>query len=94
MRARALIFFFVFISMTLIHLVLNSYIISSGYKTNDLTKQLNELRSRNRDLAAYVSGEFSLDRIEKKARQSLGMVYPEKVDFIIVSGEAESETRH
>ena len=94
MRAKALIFLFVFISMTMIHLVLNSYIISSGYKTNDLAKKLNELRSKNRDLSAYVSGEFSLDKIEKKARQSLNMVYPEKVEFIIVSREADSRLKH
>ena len=77
--------------MTLIHLMLNSYIISSGYKTNDLAKKLNEIRSKDRDLSAYVSDEFSLDKIEKKARQSLNMVYPEKVEFIIVSGESSSK---
>ena len=94
MRAKALIFLFVFISMTMIHLVLNSFIISSGYKTNDLAKRLNELRSKNRDLSAYVSGELSLDKIEKKARQSLDMVYPEKVEFIVVSGEAGFSLKH
>ena len=71
--------------------MLNSYIISSGYKTNDLAKKLNEIRSKDRDLSAYVSDEFSLDKIEKKARQSLNMVYPEKVEFIIVSGESSSK---
>ena len=93
MRAKALIFLFVFISMNIIHLILNSFIISSGYKTNDLEKKLNEFKSRNRDLSAYISGEFSLDKMEKKARQSLNMVYPEKIEFIIVSREAGSVSK-
>ena len=93
MRVKALIFLFVFLSMNMIHLLLNSNIISSGYDTNSLGKKLNELKSRNRDLSAHISGEFSLGKIEKKARQSLNMVYPEKIEFIIVSREAGSVSK-
>ena len=91
MRVKALIFLFVFIFMTMIHLWLNSYIISEGYKSNELAKELNELRGRNRELLARIASASHLGKIESKARSELNMVYPEKVTFILISGEARKK---
>jgi len=91
MRAKALIFLFVFISMTMIHLWLNSYIISAGYKSNELAKELSEIRGKNRQLMAEIASASHLGKIEARAHSQLNMVYPEKVNFIIVSAEAQKK---
>ena len=84
--AVATIAFFVVLAGT--HLFIYAQNISLKYALTDLKVRFNELNSRNRGFASQSAREENLTFIEKTARDKLGMVYPEKINYIIVSREA------
>ncbi|MFA4844664.1 MAG: hypothetical protein WC632_06950 [Candidatus Margulisiibacteriota bacterium] len=77
----------VFLLLAGVHLFIYAQNINLTYRINDQKIKLNETISRRRQLDSQAARGEDLPLIEKKA-QALGLVYPEKVHYIIVSREA------
>lgn len=84
-----IIFSLVFLSMVILHLVLRTINMNLSYKTEKLKIEFNELYSQNKKLSAKVAQKSSLERLEQLAKYKLGMERPEKVYYIVGSGEAK-----
>ena len=65
MFKKIFVFIFLIISIALVHLSVFVQSASIGYKSNKVRNELNELRSKNRTLAAYVAKEESLYNIDR-----------------------------
>ena len=78
----------VFLLLAGSHLFISAQNISLKYEGTDLKVKLNELVSRNWQLGGQVARQENLGAIEKSARGSLGMIYPEQVIYIRASKEA------
>jgi cell division protein FtsL len=79
--------FFIFI-IIIVSLLVIGYICSNitlmklGYQSIDLEKKRDELLVQKYQLECSVEQLSSLTRIEKIARQELGMCRPEKIEFV------------
>lgn len=76
-----------FLLLSGIHLFIYAQNINLTYQTNDQKIKLGEEISRRRRLDGRAARGEDLPLIEQKAK-ALGLVYPEKVHYIIVSREA------
>jgi cell division protein FtsL len=85
---RAVFTLIVFVILAGIHLYIYTQNIGLKYKITDLKIKLSELRSRNRKLISQVAKKENLPYIEKIAKEKLDMIYPEKINYILVSREA------
>ncbi|MGM0436881.1 MAG: FtsB family cell division protein [Bacillota bacterium] len=56
-----------------------------SYKTEELENKLNTLEDRNKNLEIEVSKKISLSSIEKIAKNELGMVEAEKVEYMAIN---------
>jgi len=74
----------VFVLLCTVHLSIYTNSIKTGYEIDGLRSKLEKIRSDNRYLSYIVAKEEALPRIEQIARQKLKMVYPEKINYIIV----------
>jgi cell division protein FtsL len=74
----------VFVLLCAVHLSIYTGSIKTGYEIDDLRSKLDKIRSDNRYLSYIVAKEEALPRIEQIARQKLKMVYPEKINYLIV----------
>jgi len=72
--------------LTLLHLYIFTKSVALKYDVANLKLKLKGLKSINRMLAARLSAQEALPGIENKA-ESLGMSYPEKVNYIIITEE-------
>jgi cell division protein FtsL len=54
----------------------------------DIKVKLNELKSQNRLLSSQVAAGENLGLVEKLATSRLKMVYPAKINYLVVSREA------
>jgi cell division protein FtsL len=90
MSKKAVAAVFLFVALGMIHLMLSSRIVRTGYETGSLQKKLEGLRNQNRNLAAQVSKQECLGRIENIAKNKMKMALPDRINYIIVSSESPS----
>ena len=74
----------VFVLLCAVHLSIYTISIKTGYEIDKLRSNLEKIRSDNRYLSYVVAKEEALPRIEQIAKGKLNMVYPEKVNYLIV----------
>jgi cell division protein FtsL len=77
----------VFVLLSAAHLAIYTSSIKTGYEIDELRSKLEKVRIQNRYLNYLVAKEEALPRIEQIAKQKLKMVYPEKIEYIIISTE-------
>jgi len=75
----------VFVLLCAVHLFISTSSNKTGYEIGELRSNLEKIRSDNRYLSYIVAKEEALPRIEQIAKGKLNMVYPEKINYIIVS---------
>lgn len=80
---------FVSICIWTLHIFITTEIANTGYRISPIKKEVEKARNENRELAAKVAQKESLGKIEKKASGDLSMKYPEKIKYLVVSGEAD-----
>ena len=68
-----------------VHLSIYTISIKTGYEIDKLRSNLEKIRSDNRYLSYVVAKEEALPRIEQIATKKLKMVYPEKIEYIVIS---------
>lgn len=78
---RAFFALFLFVSLAIIHLIINARIISDGYEIVELKSKLNKIRTENRSLSLIAAQKEDLAKIDNYAKKN-GMFFPEKVQFI------------
>lgn len=74
--------------LAIIHLYIYTKNITLKFEVNDLKVKLSNIRSINRQLGSLVAQKESLDRVEKIAKQKLGMTYPEEIIYLETTLEA------
>lgn len=85
---RALSILGLFLGLSAIHLFIYAQNVSLKYHLTDKKILFSELSSQNRQLGSMVSREENLSQVEKIAKEKLGMIYPEKINYIFSSKEA------
>lgn len=94
---RAVFILIIFVILAGIHLFIYTQNIDLKYKTTDLKIKLSEIKSKNRELISQVAKKENLAFIEKMAKEKLGMIYPEKINYILIprqsSGKFSKEAR-
>ena len=61
-----------------------------SYKTEELHENLNSLENRNKNLEIKITKKISLSKIEKIAKNKLGMVKAEKIDYIAINNKEKN----
>jgi cell division protein FtsL len=84
---RAFAILIIFVTLSVIHLTIYTNSIKISYDIDDLKQKLVELRDSNRYLNYLVAKEESLTRIDQIAKGKLNMVYPEKINYIVISSK-------
>ena len=87
----ALTVLIVFLLLAGTHLFIYAQNISLKYKLTDIKIKIAEVNSANRILGSQVARAENLPEIEKIARDKLGMIYPENMNYII-AGKAIART--
>lgn len=85
---KAVFILTVFLVLAGIHLFIYTQNIGLKYRVTDLKVRLSELNSGNRQLESQVIEEENLAYVEKVAKEKLGMIYPEKIIYILGTEEA------
>ena len=85
---RAVFLLVVFFMLAGAHLLIIAQNINLKYQLTDIKVRMGEITSQNRLLGSSVSREENLAIVESKARSSLGMLFPEKVFYIVDTKEA------
>jgi len=85
---RAVFILLIFVLLAGIHLFIYTQNIDLKYRITDLKIRLQEIRSENRRLASQVAKKENLPYIEKIAKEKLNMIYPEKINYVLISREA------
>lgn len=91
MTKKILPILFLLMGIGIVHIFINTQIAYVGYNINSAKKEFSSLRDKNRDLAAKVAKKESLWRIDSVAKNKLNMHAPEKINYIIVSEEANAK---
>ncbi len=60
-----------------------------GYKTKDLEEEIKRLRGDIEQLETHKASLLSLDRVERIAKQELGMVFPSEKQIIFEKDEKD-----
>jgi cell division protein FtsB len=85
---RAVLILAIFVGLAGLHLYITTQNIGLKYEVDELNQKLSELRSQNRSLGSLVAKKENLPLIERTARGKLQMVYPEKMNYVLVTKEA------
>ena len=85
---RAVFILIIFVVLAGIHLFIYTQNIDLKYKITDLKIRLSGIRSKNRGLISQVAKKENLSYIEKVAIEKLDMIYPEKINYVLISREA------
>ncbi|MFH1542612.1 MAG: septum formation initiator family protein [bacterium] len=88
---KAVFILIVIVILSVIHLYINTQNITIKYQVAKLKTEHNQLISQNRQLASQAASKENLGYIEKTAKEKLGMIYPNKMTYIVVT-EAPAET--
>lgn len=76
----------VFLSaLMIIYIWQSTVIVEKKYRIENLLKQKNELEKRISQLEITYNELSAVNRIEKIAKEKLKMVYPEKINFLLLS---------
>jgi len=89
---KAVFILIVFLVLSGIHLYIYVQNVALKYQITDLKIKLSELASRERDLKVKIAEKENLAVIEKIAQEKLGMIYPEKIIYLLVTSEGTSES--
>ena len=92
---KAVLILVVFLALSGIHLFIFARNIGLKYQINDLKIKLGELNSRTKALGGQAARQEDLAYVEKTAKGKLGMIYPENINYIVMSasGRAASKLR-
>lgn len=82
---RAFAILIVFVALSAVHLTIMTGSLKISYEIDTLKRTFELLRSDKRYLNYLVAREEALPRIEQAAKGKLNMVYPEQMNYIIVS---------
>jgi cell division protein FtsL len=74
--------------LALVHLYIFTRSIGLKYNIARLRIEFSRHYQENRKLNNWVARAESLDKVERVATGSLNMFYPEKINYIIITGEA------
>lgn len=85
---RAVLILVIFVGLAGLHLYITTQNIGLKYEVTDLNSKLSKLRSQNRLLGSQVAEKENLPLIEKIAKEKLKMIYPKKMNYILVTKEA------
>ena len=80
------------IILALVHLYVYTKNVGINYEIEAMKETFNKLYSENHYMASEISALSRLDRIEKLAKENLKMVYPEKVNYLIVTQEVSAKS--
>jgi cell division protein FtsL len=87
---RAFTILLIFLVLCAIHLAIYTSSIKIGYDIDALKRKFEATRNENRYLNYLVAKEEALPRIEQVAKGKLNMVYPDKINYIVItSGEGK-----
>ncbi|MBI5699807.1 hypothetical protein HZC35_05885 [Candidatus Saganbacteria bacterium] len=78
----------VVVLLAFIHLFFFAQSVSLKYELTDLKMKFMEIYQKNRYTQSVLAGRESLELLDGSA-QKLGMVYPEDINYIVLSREAE-----
>lgn len=76
------------LAFMLLHLFIFTQSIALKYEVTNLKLKYKEIKSKNRNLSYELSKKEALPKIEQLAAK-LGMSYPERVNYIVLSTEAK-----
>jgi cell division protein FtsB len=90
MNFRKYVFVIIFfLVLAGIHLFIYTHNIALKYRITELKIKLSELNSGNRALGSLAAKEENLAHVEKAAREKLGMIYPERIIYILETREGD-----
>ncbi len=81
----AVITLLIFVALSAIHLFIYTQNIDLKFQVRELKIRLAQIRSKNRQDGYIVAKKENLKGIEQIAMRKLGMVYPDKINYIVVS---------
>lgn len=87
---QAIFILIILLFLAIIHLFIYTQNITLKFKITDLKIKFSQIRSKNRSLASEVARKENLKEIEKIAKERLGMIYPEKIIYLLPSKEGET----
>jgi cell division protein FtsB len=91
---RAVLILIIFVALAGIHLYIYTQNIDIKYRVTDLKTKLTRIRTRNRQLGITVAKKENLSYIENVAKNKLGMIYPEKINYVLSNpGQVSKEAR-
>ncbi|OGC21745.1 hypothetical protein A3J90_00480 [candidate division WOR-1 bacterium RIFOXYC2_FULL_37_10] len=86
-KSKYIILLIVILFLVLLHLYIQTKSITLKYEGTNLKIKLKDIKIKNRILASMLAKEESLYRIEKRAKEELGMSYPKDINYIIIREE-------
>lgn len=84
---KAFLILTIFLILAGIHLYIYAQNITLKYENTDLKIKLMELEDKNQHLKIEIAQKENLSQVEKVAKEKLGMIYPKKINYVIVSKE-------
>ncbi|MBI5700435.1 hypothetical protein HZC34_01140 [Candidatus Saganbacteria bacterium] len=78
----------ILLSFVLLHLYIFTQSVALKYEVTNLKLKYKEMKSDFRDLSYILAQKEALPKIEQLASK-IGMAYPERVNYIILSTEAK-----
>ncbi len=93
-KFRSAVFILViFVILSVIHLFINTQNIGLKYKVTDLNTKLSELKNKNRALGIQIAQKENLALIEQYAKEKLKMIYPDKINYVVIQDHSSKEAR-
>jgi len=89
---RAFTVLLVILFLSLIHLSIYTNSIKVGYEIDGLKKKWDSLRNDTRYLNYLVAKDEALPKIDSIAKSKLNMIYPEKMNYIVINSWATEES--
>lgn len=77
------------ITLAMVHLYIQNKSIGLNYEYARTKVAFQQLYDQNRDYNNMVGQRSSLERVEKIAKEKIGMEYPENIRYVVGSGEAQ-----
>lgn len=79
-------------ALALSFLSIETATIAEGYRLAHVERKLHEVRTEHERLRLLASQLSSLERVEREARTRLGMIDPDKVEYIVISPPSNGNT--
>jgi len=78
----------IIVALAMVHLYILTSSVSLKYDLTGKKMEFMKIYKENKNLGCQTARGESLDRVEKTAAAKLDMFYPEKMNYIVISGEA------